>query len=86
MNRLERIILSARHHVTTFTHLLCESAQRDYTALRDQLDNVTPLMAGTENAGLENAGPNLQGEKAGLENTGTSFVWITRHNIITVLR
>jgi len=53
MNRLERIILSARHHVTTFTHLLCESAQRDYTALRDQLDNVTPLMAGTENAGLK---------------------------------
>jgi len=43
-------------------------------------------IAGVENAGLENKGPNRRGGNAGLENTGTSFVWVARRNIITVLR
>jgi len=41
-------------------------------AKRCVLEQTLLQMGGTENAGLENA--------------GTSFVWVARHNIITVLR
>jgi len=47
----------------------------------DKLQRATLKTRTTKNTGVENAGL-----ESGLENTGTSYVWVARRNVINIVR